>query len=53
MITKLSSTGTSKIEKNPIVSSMYTDGEYVRKHPTWHLEDSPWKAQQVVKILDA
>lgn len=52
MITKLSSTGTSKIEKNQIVSSMYTDGEYVRKNPTWHVEDSPWKAQQVVKILE-
>jgi tRNA G46 methylase TrmB len=52
MITKLSSTGTSRIEKNPIVSSMYTDGEYVRKNPTWHVEDSLWKAQQVVKILE-
>ena len=33
------------------MSSMYTDGEYVRRHPTWHVEDSPWKAQQVIKIL--
>jgi hypothetical protein len=30
---------------------MYTDGEYVRKNPTWHREDSAWKAQQVIKIL--
>jgi SAM-dependent methyltransferase len=30
---------------------MYRDGEYVRRHPTWHVEDSPWKAQQAIKIL--
>jgi hypothetical protein len=30
---------------------MYTDGAYVRKHPNWHVEDSPWKAQQVIKSL--
>lgn len=28
------------------------DGEYVRRHPTWHSEDSPWKAKQVIKILE-
>jgi SAM-dependent methyltransferase len=33
------------------MSSIYTDGAYVRKHPSWHVEDSPWKAQQVIKIL--
>ncbi len=32
--------------------STYTDGSYLEKTGgTWHLEDSPFKAQQVVKIL--
>jgi SAM-dependent methyltransferase len=30
---------------------MYTDGAYIKKHPHWHVEDSPWKAAQVIKIL--
>lgn len=31
--------------------SMYVDGAYIQKHPSWHVEDSQWKAQQAVKIL--
>lgn len=34
------------------MSTIYTDGSYIRKHPTWHVEDSSWKAQQVLKILE-
>lgn len=32
---------------------IYTDlnGEYLQKNPTWHIEDSPWKASQIVKML--
>jgi SAM-dependent methyltransferase len=26
--------------------------EYFEKHPTWHVEDSPWKAKQIKKILE-
>lgn len=33
------------------MSDMYTDGAYIKKHPRWHVEDSPWKAAQVIKIL--
>jgi cyclopropane fatty-acyl-phospholipid synthase-like methyltransferase len=29
----------------------YEDGTYLSKNPTWHEEDSPWKAQQIAKIL--
>lgn len=32
---------------NPI----YEDGTYLEENPTWHQEDSPWKAKQVSKIL--
>lgn len=35
----------------PHPHSVYIDGTYVQKHPSWHLEDSSWKAQQIVKIL--
>jgi len=30
---------------------MYTEGGYLRKNPTWHAEDSPWKAKQIINIL--
>jgi cyclopropane fatty-acyl-phospholipid synthase-like methyltransferase len=30
---------------------IYRDGTYQSKNPTWHVEDSPWKAQQIEKIL--
>lgn len=30
---------------------MYRNGEYFRKHPTWDVMDSPWKAKQILKIL--
>ena len=31
---------------------MYTSGVYMEKNPTWHVEESPWKAQQVLHALD-
>ena len=33
-------------------TKMYTSGEYLENNPTWHTEDSPWKAQQIYKILN-
>jgi hypothetical protein len=27
------------------------NGEYLKNNPTWHIEDSPWKAKQIIKIL--
>lgn len=33
------------------MSEIYLDGNYLRKNPTWHQEDSRWKADQVLKIL--
>ena len=32
-------------------TSVYANGEYLRKNPAWHIEDSPFKAQQVLKML--
>jgi len=30
---------------------MYINGDYLKKHPTWDVEDSPWKAKQIINIL--
>jgi hypothetical protein len=32
-------------------STIYEDGTYLSKNPTWHAEDSPWKAKQIGKML--
>lgn len=34
--------------------NIYTDknGEYLKNNPTWHVEDSPWKAKQIIKMLN-
>lgn len=31
--------------------NIYKDGEYARRNPQWHAEESPWKAIQILKIL--
>jgi len=30
---------------------IYTQGEYFEKNQTWHIEDSPWKTEQLMKII--
>jgi SAM-dependent methyltransferase len=30
---------------------LYLDGEYLLKNPRWHVEESPWKAKQVLRML--
>jgi SAM-dependent methyltransferase len=32
-------------------ADIYRNGEYLRKNPEWHAEESPWKAQQVIRML--
>ena len=31
---------------------LYTGGEYAERHPTWHIEDSPWKADQIARMVE-
>jgi 2-polyprenyl-3-methyl-5-hydroxy-6-metoxy-1,4-benzoquinol methylase len=31
---------------------LYKDGTYLELNPTWHVEDSPWKAKQIRKIIE-
>jgi len=30
---------------------LYIGGKYLKQNPTWHSEDSPWKAKQILKII--
>lgn len=34
-----------------MASEMYVSGAYLEKNPTWHVEESPWKATQVLRML--
>ena len=33
------------------LSDIYHDGRYAKSNPTWHEEDSPWKAAQILRLL--
>jgi hypothetical protein len=30
---------------------LYTNGEYATKHPNWHVEESSWKAKQILRMM--
>lgn len=32
---------------------IYRDGSYLANNPSWHEEDSPWKARQIIRLLEA
>ncbi|MCK9352700.1 MAG: class I SAM-dependent methyltransferase [Gallionella sp.] len=32
--------------------SQYQDGTYLAKNPTWDVEDSPWKAANVIRMME-
>lgn len=34
-------------------ANIYENGEYLNNNPGWHEEDAPWKAAQIIKILNA
>lgn len=34
-----------------MAKELYTDGAYLRNNPTWHAEDSEWKAGQILQML--
>ena len=34
------------------MTSIYSDGEYLKNNESWHTEDSVWKAQQIAGIID-
>ncbi len=34
------------------MSELYLSGRYGRLNPTWHIEDSAWKAEQIRKLIE-
>ena len=32
-------------------AALYLSGDYLTKHPSWHVEDSDWKAAHVVRLI--
>ena len=34
------------------MENRYTNGEYCKRHPGWHLEDSAWKARHIHKMIE-
>ena len=40
------------MKKDLKITSRYNDGGYLSENPDWHVGDSPWKAQQIHKIID-
>jgi cyclopropane fatty-acyl-phospholipid synthase-like methyltransferase len=32
--------------------NIYVGGEYVERNPLYHVEDSPWKARQILKLVE-
>ena len=34
-----------------MAAALYTDGGYAALNPGWHIEDSPWKARQIARLL--
>jgi hypothetical protein len=34
------------------MTQMYADGTYFENNPSWHEEDSPWKARQIQRIIE-
>jgi SAM-dependent methyltransferase len=33
------------------MQDLYTSGEYLNKNPLWHVDESPWKAKYILRIL--
>lgn len=34
------------------ISDRFNDTTYLENNPTWHAEDAPWKARQILKIIN-
>jgi cyclopropane fatty-acyl-phospholipid synthase-like methyltransferase len=33
-------------------NGIYTSGEYFKNNPTWGVDDSPWKAKKIIKMME-
>lgn len=32
-------------------AALYTDGTYLQKNPSWHVDESGWKAEQIMRLI--
>lgn len=40
-----------QVEHERTFTDLYTGGDYAEMNPTWHVEESPWKAEQIAHML--
>lgn len=40
------------MHSKPSPASIYLDGQYLEHNRTYHVEDSPWKARQILEIVE-
>jgi hypothetical protein len=40
-------------EIREMIEELYTSGEYLKKNPTWHVGESPWKAREIMRMMGA
>ena len=43
--------GRAPSKTTPDVAQLYTSGQYLKLNPEWHVEESPWKARHILRIL--
>ncbi len=34
-----------------MLEELYTSGNYLEKNPSWHVEESPWKAREIARMM--
>jgi hypothetical protein len=51
LATPATAAGVGTMTTTTTTTNLYEGGQYLERNPTWHVEDSPWKAQQVLKML--
>ncbi len=34
-----------------MIEQLYTSGEYLKKNPTWHVGESPWKTREILRMM--
>jgi ubiquinone/menaquinone biosynthesis C-methylase UbiE len=34
-----------------MLETLYTSGNYLKKNPTWHVGESPWKAREIMRMI--
>jgi ubiquinone/menaquinone biosynthesis C-methylase UbiE len=34
-----------------MLETLYTSGDYLKKNPTWHVGESPWKAREILRMM--